>query len=153
MDCLKNLLWSIQNLWSAVGFELATSCFLTAVTPDACVIHDANDSADLNCAHHGHFQEFAKKTPFIELNIYFFEIPFQRKKVTRPLCNPLKSSSSEIGFSVSFNAFFLGAFLKTILGKRKSLENVNKLTCVSLKTKEQVSIIFCFLQKTGFVAN
>ena len=59
------------------GFEPATSRFRTAVTPDICIIQDTNDSADLNSAHQGQFQE-KEKTPTTELNTFLSEIFFRR---------------------------------------------------------------------------
>ena len=56
------------KLWPAVGFEPANSGFPTAVKPDTCIIQDTNDSAYLNSARHGQFQE-KEKTPTTDLNI------------------------------------------------------------------------------------
>ena len=54
-----------------VGFEPATSGFQTTVTLDTCIIQDTN-SADLDSARHGQFQEKGE-TPTTELNFFLSE--------------------------------------------------------------------------------
>ena len=49
-----------RKIWSVARFQPATSCFRTAVTSATCIIQDTNDSADLNSARHGQFQEKEK---------------------------------------------------------------------------------------------
>ena len=36
----------------------------TLVTPDTCIIQDTDDSADLNCARHGQFQDKKKNADY-----------------------------------------------------------------------------------------
>ena len=57
---------------SISGFEPSTSGFRTAVTPDTCIIQD-NNSALLNSARHGQFQEKEKNADY---RIEFF--PFEK---------------------------------------------------------------------------
>ena len=47
----------VQKFWKTAGFEPIA----ITVTPDTCIIQDNNDSADLNSARHGQFQEKEKK--------------------------------------------------------------------------------------------
>ena len=64
-------------MWAIGRFEPAAFGFRTAVTRDACIVKDTNDSADLNSARHGQFQE-KEKTPTTELNIFFSKKNFDR---------------------------------------------------------------------------
>ena len=57
-----------------MGFEPATSGFRTAVTPDTCIIQDAN-SADLNSARHEQFQEKEKNADYW-IEYFYFEKNF-----------------------------------------------------------------------------